>query len=534
VGSDARRAEAAFRPPRPGRTWGARLGTPTVALLAGFLVRMIGIGSRPLWYDEAFAALYARLDPVRIVYGTVTPVAGARAADVHPLLYYFLLHVWMRLAGYAPLALRFFSVVCGMLTVALLGRLAAHFLRRPTGALVTWLAALNPFHVAYSQEARMYALLGLAAVTATWGLLRALEEGRVRWWLLYAGAAAWTLYAHNLGAFMLLALHVLALFRRPWRRRLPTLALADAGMLVLFSPWLVGVLPGQLAFVGRGYWVARPGPEVLLRAFLFPTLTFYEPAPAWLLGLGLFVGLALHALGIPLMWRARSRAGWFLWLAWLPVLALYAVSQLRPVYLERALLPAALLALLPAGWLLGGSAEGRRAARGAALPRPLRLGLGALLVAACAGSLGVHYTYVGFPRPPFERVAASLRAQLLPGDVVVHTSKLTYLPLLYYDPALPSRFLADPPGSAQDTLALPTQQALGISASATITAAAQGAQRVWLVYFPRESEELRALGVAEHPVLAWLDAHMATVGEQRFADLAVVLYERTAPAEDGP
>lgn len=51
------------------------------------------------------------------------------------------------------------------------------------------LAAVNPFHVAYSQEARMYALLGLAAVTAAYGLLRALQEGRRRWWVLYAVAA---------------------------------------------------------------------------------------------------------------------------------------------------------------------------------------------------------------------------------------------------------------------------------------------------------------------------------------------------------
>ena len=90
----------------------------------------------------------------------------------------------------------------------------------------------------------MYALLGLAAVTAAYGLLQALggaeEQGdRGRLFIVHCSlfivAATLTLYAHNLGVFVLLAL-------------------ADLAALALFGPWLVGVLPGQMGFVGRGYW----------------------------------------------------------------------------------------------------------------------------------------------------------------------------------------------------------------------------------------------------------------------------------------
>lgn len=198
-----------------------------VVLLLGFALRLVNLRGRPLWYDEAFAVLYASLSPERMFYGTVTPVQGVGAADVHPLLYYFLLHGWMGLVGQCSLAVRFLSVALGMVTVALLGRLAAWCFDRRTGLVVGLLAAVNPFHVAYSQEARMYALLGLAAVTATYGLLRALEEEepsrsrkladkqpgdnspspvchllirRRSWWALYAVGAALTLYAPKLWA----------------------------------------------------------------------------------------------------------------------------------------------------------------------------------------------------------------------------------------------------------------------------------------------------------------------------------------------
>ena len=501
-----------------------RLGVVLVVLLVllvAFGLRICCLQGRSLGYDEAFAVLYASLSPARMVYGTVTPVEGAGAADVHPLLYYFLLHGWMGLAGRSPFAVRFLSVGLGMVTVALLWRLAAWCFDWRTGRVVGMLAAANPFHVAYSQETRMYALLGLAAVIAAYGLIRALDGGRGRgetsnrWWALYAGGAALTLYAHNLGAFALLALHLLVLWRRQWRRQVPALVLSDLVALALFSPWLVGVLPGQLGFVGKGYWLAAPGVEEAARSIMFPVLTFYEPTPAWLLGLGLFAGLALLALLALRVWRTRSRAGWFLLLCWVPVLLLFVVSQWRPVYLERALLPSALFYLVAAGWLL---------ARGG-LPRLLRLGLAALLVVTTAGSLGRHYTYAQFPRPPFQQVVNYLQGHVAPDDVVVHTNKLTYFPMRVYDPDLAGVFLADPPGSPQDTLALPTQEALGIFATPAITSAAGTAQHLWLVYFPREVEEARAVGM-EHPALTWLQGRFVEVDREQFADLVVAHYRR--------
>jgi mannosyltransferase len=487
---------------------------PAVLLLA-FALRMIHLEGRAIWYDEAFALLYASLSPAQMVYGTVTPVNGAGAADVHPLLYYFLLHGWIELVGGSPFAARFLSVALGTVAVAILWRLAAWCFDRRTGLVVGLLAAMNPFHVAYSQEARMYALLGLAAVMATWSLLQALEEGHFRWWSLYAVLAAITLYAHNLGAFVLLALNVLVVARRRWWRHLPTLALADLGALAIFSPWLMWVLPGQVGFVGRNYWLTPPGMEELVRATMLPVLTFYEPALLWLLGMGLFVSLALLVLLVLQVWRTRSRAGWFLWLCWVPILSFTLVSYWRPVYLERALLPSALFYLVAVGWLL---AQG-------GLPRPLRLGLAALLVIATTGSLAVHYTYAGFPRPPFQEAVAYLQDHIGPTDIVIHTNKLTYFPMHAYDPDLPGIFLADLPGSPQDTLALPTQEALGIFAAPTIADGVGEAERVWLVYFSREIEEMRASG-GEHPALAWLEGRFVQVGQEHFSDLMVALYRR--------
>jgi mannosyltransferase len=495
---------------------------PVAVLLVAFLARMIHLQARSLWYDEAFAVLYASLSPERMIYGTVTPVTGAGAADVHPLLYYFILHGWMGLVGRSPLAVRFLSVLLGMITVALLYRLATWCFGRRTGFVVGGLAAVDPFHVAYSQEARMYALLGLGAVLAAWGLLRALEEGREeekrlsfaargKWWTLYAVAAAVTLYAHNLGAFFVLGLNLLALTRRRWWRDLPRLVLADSIALTLFSPWLLGVLPGQLGFVERGYWLSAPGVEEWVRVLMLPLLTFYEPVPDWLLGMALFVGLLLLALLILRAGRTRSQASWFLLLCWTPILLLMLISLWRPLYLERALLPAALFYLVAVGWLL---------ARGG-LPSVLHLGLVVLLLAATAGSLGVHYTYARFPRPPFRQLTAFLQTQMGPEEIVVHDNKLTFFPAYYYDPTLAQVFCPDPPGGS-DTLALPTQEALGLFASPISQTVASDRAGVWYVAFDRTWAEYRALGYDDTPNRAWLRVHCRREGPVRsVADLEI-------------
>jgi len=360
----------------------------------------------------------------------------------------------------------------------------------------------------------MYALLGLGAALAAWGLLRGLEETRLRWWAIYAGAATVTLYAHNLGAFVLLALHALVAFRSRWRRHLPRLALADLLILLLFSPWLVMVLPGQIGFVERGYWLSSPDLDEVVRAVMLPVLTFYEPAPLWLLGIGLLTSLLILAFLALRAWRSRSGVGGFLLLSWAPIVSLLLISSWRPIYLERALLPSALFYLVAVGWLLtqGG------------LPKIVRMGLAALLAVCSLGSLSVHYTYAGFPRPPFQEAAAHLHANVQPEDAVVHTNKLTYLPMHYYSPDVAGVFLADPSGSPQDTLARPTQEALDLFATSTITAAVGEANRVWLVVFPREMEEMEALG-ATSSAQRWLKNRFVKDSEKCFQALSLILYE---------
>ena len=135
-------------------------------------LRFYRLGAQSFWNDEGNSARLAERSIKLIVEGA--------AGDVHPPLYYLLLSGWRQLLGDGEFALRTLSAFAGVLLVAGVFALGWLFVQKRYGARKGWVflaalfAAMHPALVYYSQEARMYALLGLWAVLSTLLLLRLL------------------------------------------------------------------------------------------------------------------------------------------------------------------------------------------------------------------------------------------------------------------------------------------------------------------------------------------------------------------------
>ncbi len=489
-----------------------------VVLGVALFPRLVLVASRPVWYDEAFAALFSARGPSAMLYGTLAQNAGV-AADVHPILYYTLLWIWQLVFGGVPLAIRSLSVLLGLTAVGLGYRLARELWGEETALAAGMLMALSPFQVHYAQEARMYALLAALLLAATLAYRRALDGGGWRAWSTFAILAAASQYAHNL-AFVYLVPLGLTAFAVRRRRTIAATALSGLGAVVLYLPWLLR-LPSQVARVEWAYWIAPPGPVELVR-----TLLVYMsglPIPDWSVPVVLAGGLlaaVIASLATFRAWRARSegarRGGWAGWLAAAPVLVMFGVSLWRPVYLDRALLPAGAMFVLWIAWALGSGATSK------ALRRTAWAGLS---VAFAVGLTG-FYTYRGFPYAPFRELDALLREGRGASEIILHSNKITALPAVYAGPDLPQRYLADPPRSASDTLAPATQDVLGLPASADVESATAGATGVWFVLFDREIEDYRAEGFEVHPALAWLEDNFDLIDTVSLGELSVYHFVR--------
>jgi mannosyltransferase len=488
-----------------------------ISVFGGALIfRLLGISSRSLWYDEAFAVLFAEQGPQAMLSGTLTPVGGA-AADVHPLAYYTTLWAWMSAFGSSPSAVRMHSVIIGLGLIGLVYYLARELFGERVGLVSTALVAFSPFQIHYAQEVRMYALMAFFLIAATLAIWKATETNKATWWLMFSASAALAQYTHNLSVFYLLPLAVTPILLRKWRA-LPSVALAGLGAIGLYFPWLL-LVPAQFAKVQSAYWTARPGPGRLVTTLL--SFVTNLPLPdEWLVG-GVFISLFIFVLAT---WqtlkalrtgsRHAMRGLWLAYLAITPPLALFAFSQWQPVYIERALLPSGVMFSVWVGWALV-QTEIPKSVSGLAF---------SILIAGMGFGIYQHNTYRGFPYAPYAELDAYLASSVKADDVILHSNKLTMLPAVYYDGDLLQRYLADPPGSGADTLAEPTQRVLGLLAYPSMESATSGAKRVWFVIFERAVEEYKDLGQKTHPHLAWLGAHYELERVENWDEVDLYVY----------
>src|ERR1051325_2274476 len=121
----------------------------TLIIVLAIGLRLINLGGRALWDDEAFAVLFAEKGLSAMLYGTLTPVAGG-AADIHPLLYYSALNVWMHFFGESAFTVRLLSVIFGVATVAVIYLLGKTLFDERTGLVGALITASAPFQVAFS------------------------------------------------------------------------------------------------------------------------------------------------------------------------------------------------------------------------------------------------------------------------------------------------------------------------------------------------------------------------------------------------
>ncbi len=221
---------------RSAGTNGALAGA-VVILLVAFALRLYRLENSSVWWDEGFTAWIASLPTRTMLFET--------AIDVHPPLYYAILHGWMGLAGREEFALRLPSAFAGLVAVAVGYRLARDLGGKQAAAAAGLLIALSRLQVGGSQEMRMHILSALLALLTAWLTWRLFQVKRDTWRLavlLALGTAAGLLTVY-LFAVVVLALNLSAVYAFVVSRHRLKLAAAwgisQAGALLMVLPWLL-------------------------------------------------------------------------------------------------------------------------------------------------------------------------------------------------------------------------------------------------------------------------------------------------------
>jgi hypothetical protein len=282
------------------------------------------------WGDEWFT-LTTVPQPLGKVVSTVV-------GNIHPPLYYVLLHYWIQLPWTSsPVAgMRAMSAVWALIATVVIYLL---WLRQETPRfqqmfLALW--TLSPCLLLYARMARSYSMqIALASLVIYSAPLWAEQPRNWKRLFIYVGSSTALLYTHYLSG-LAVAAGVCVTFLLGKRYKL---AAAQVALLaVLYSPWM----PTLVSSLGR--WIETSHPyeggnfitdQIIRVAYLFMSFSFGETIST----VSLLVSIALTPVMVYTLWWALGTRP-----AWLPIVlvvtgvALIGVSRLQFVFVASHLL----------------------------------------------------------------------------------------------------------------------------------------------------------------------------------------------------
>jgi mannosyltransferase len=333
---------------------------PLALIFLAFVIRLNGLTFQSLWRDEVDAICFAQAPLLKELPQTAlsfTPTCppnipelleAFRQPGFNGPLYFLILRGAILLFGYSEFALRIFSLMCGVISVALLCALGTRWFNRAVGLIAGALLAFSAYQVWYSQEAKMYTLITLLALASIYFLRRAVEEGRWRFWIGVVVCTSLAMGSHILAALLIPVQVIMFLLWWPYSRRHLSAGIVALGCVTM--PYLLSVgwervqLIFQAAETGFTRYTLGEMLGVLGRAYTGGILNTTEER--WLLIVtGAAAALAIFGLisidapprppSIPDRILTRiSIAAWAL----IPVAAIALISINRPLFTDRYLI----------------------------------------------------------------------------------------------------------------------------------------------------------------------------------------------------
>lgn len=326
------------RQPIPKFTWAQNAFILSMVMVGG-LVRFFQLARESLWFDESLSALFAT-QPLPISIQSML-----QDGLQHSPLFYLLLRPFVS-GNPIESSVRTLPAIAGVLAIPLIALLAKALFSRSTGVIAAALLGINPFHVWYSREARMYSLLALAAILAMYFFVLIIFSGpKLRYWLGLSVSSAIAYNTHHFAFFIPLVqlAFILATFKQSYVfLRAWTLSMCLAALTLL--PWIATAVRSGV------YWATSGTPTQTAQWTDIP-FTFWNfsigytqnlTAPI-LIALLLFLAAAIYGL-IPLHGSRLLLAIWLI----LPIATTFLISLRFPMYMDRYLivaLPPFILAL---------------------------------------------------------------------------------------------------------------------------------------------------------------------------------------------
>lgn len=259
-----------------------RKQTHIALIIIGAIFLLTGAFHGNIWFDESYS--------VAIASKSFIDICQIGSGDVHPVLYYFALHILYLLSGSVThITLYRVFTVCGAIAMSVLGytHLRKDYGWR-TGILFTFFALFTPYISFLSIEVRMYSWASCMVMLTFIYACRIMQVNKAHKERAYTNAptATWTKFAlcsiasaylHYfalLSAFIINLILLIFLLAHAKTRAhdIKAFFIQAIAEVALYVPWLM-VLASQLSVVSNTYWVNFKFPDTFISLLRYPLYT---------------------------------------------------------------------------------------------------------------------------------------------------------------------------------------------------------------------------------------------------------------------
>ena len=234
-------------------------------IITGIIFVCIGVFHSNLWFDEAYS--------VGMANKSFVDIWEIGSHDVHPVLYYWILHIIYLITNGSIMAYRIFSAIC----ISILGVLGFTHIRKDfgekTGLLFSFFAYFMPVMCAYAEEIRMYSLaIVLVTVLAIYAYRLANQEeknskiGLDKNWIIFGLTSLACIYVHYYGLMAAGIINVILLvylIKEKRKNSIIKILLLGLIQLIAYIPWIMCLLT-QMKQVSGGFWISFEFPKTLI------------------------------------------------------------------------------------------------------------------------------------------------------------------------------------------------------------------------------------------------------------------------------
>lgn len=284
-------AAGVARKDRPSWAFGVAAETWLVTAITGVaaVLRFVDISSQSYWLDESQA-----VHELGLGFGSM--LGAWSSYEWNGPLYLVIAWPWAKVFGTGELGLRSLSALLGVAVVPLIYLCGRELVSRRAGLVGAAFAAVNPFMIWYSQEAREYMLLVALCTASLLFFARAWRRPGDRrelfWWAAFSIAALLTQY---FAAFLVFAEGLALLYR--YRDRASALAL---GALTLVQLALIPHVTPRLEHPA-GFIAGVPLGQRIQQVPVAFAMNTFDLSGGGILAYGLIAAAGLAAIVIALL-----------------------------------------------------------------------------------------------------------------------------------------------------------------------------------------------------------------------------------------